>query len=127
MRLFDDGLKAVEQFTGWPCFGVIPWLKAAGRLPPEDSVVLERLTRSSGGALKVAVPVLSRIANFDDLDPLAQEPEIDLVFVRAGERLPADAGPRGHSRLQIHHCRLVDFRARAGTAISKAMCGAEAG
>jgi len=38
------------------------------------------------------VPVLSRIANFDDLDPLRAEPDVDLVFVRPGERLPADAG-----------------------------------
>lgn len=92
VSLFDDGLSAIAQFTGWPCFGVIPWLKAAARLPAEDSVVLERLARGTGGALKVAVPVLSRIANFDDLDPLAAEPEVDLVYVRAGDPWPADAG-----------------------------------
>ncbi|MBB4066937.1 cobyric acid synthase [Gellertiella hungarica] len=92
VTLFDDGLKAIKGFTGWPCFGVVPWLKAAARLPAEDSVVLERLARPEGRALKVAVPVLSRIANFDDLDPLRNEPEVDLVFVRPGEPLPADAG-----------------------------------
>lgn len=92
VSLFDDGLDAVHRFTGWPCFGVIPWLKAAGRLPAEDSVVLEKLVKGEGGALKVAVPVLSRIANFDDLDPLGAEPEVDLVFVRSGDPLPADAG-----------------------------------
>lgn len=92
VSLFDDGIAAVRSFTGWPCFGVVPWLKSAGRLPAEDSVVLERLARGAGRALKVAVPVLSRIANFDDLDPLAAEPEVDLVFVRPGERIPADAG-----------------------------------
>jgi len=91
VSLFDDGVKAIGQFTGWPCFGVVPWLKAAGRLPAEDSVVLERLARGSSGALKIAVPILPRIANFDDLDPLRAEPDVDLVFVRAGERLPADA------------------------------------
>jgi len=90
--LFDDGILAIEKFTGWPCFGVVPWLKAAARLPPEDSVVLERLTSGTGAALKVAVPVLDRIANFDDLDPLAAEPEVDVVFVRPGDRLPQDAG-----------------------------------
>ncbi len=92
VTLFDDGLSAINAFTGWPCFGVIPWLKAAARLPAEDSVVLERLVKGKGGALKVAVPVLSRIANFDDLDPLAAESEVDLVYVRAGDPLPADAG-----------------------------------
>ena len=92
ISLFDDGISAIGGFTGWPCFGVVPWLKSAGRLPAEDSVVLEKLARGGGKALKVAVPVLSRIANFDDLDPLAAEPEVDLVFVRPGEPLPADAG-----------------------------------
>jgi adenosylcobyric acid synthase len=89
--LFDDGIRSVRDFTGWPCFGVVPWLKAASRLPAEDSVVLERLARGSTGALKIVVPILSRIANFDDFDPLRAEPDVDLVFVPAGEALPADA------------------------------------
>ena len=92
VSLFADGITAVEGFTGWPCFGVVPFLKAAARLPAEDSVVLERLAGGSRAALKVAVPMLSRIANFDDLDPLAAEPQVELVFVRPGERIPADAG-----------------------------------
>lgn len=92
VSLFADGITAVEGFTGWPCFGVVPFLKAAARLPAEDSVVLERLAGGSRAALKVAVPMLSRIANFDDLDPLAAEPQVELVFVRAGERIPVDAG-----------------------------------
>ncbi|KGF70381.1 cobalamin biosynthesis protein CobQ [Hoeflea sp. BAL378] len=92
VSLFDDGISAIAGFTGWPCLGVVPWLKAAARLPAEDSVALERLVRGEARALKVAVPVLSRIANFDDFDPLKTEPEVELVFVRPGEPLPADAG-----------------------------------
>jgi adenosylcobyric acid synthase len=92
VSLFDDGLKSIRQFTGWPSFGVVPWLRDASRLPAEDSVVLERLVKGEGRALKIAVPVLDRIANFDDLDPLMAEPQVDLVMVRSGERLPADAG-----------------------------------
>ncbi|MDE1995074.1 MAG: cobyric acid synthase [Rhizobiaceae bacterium] len=92
ISLFGEGVEAIGSFTGWPCFGVVPWLKAASRLPAEDSVVLERLARGSSGALKITVPVLPRIANFDDLDPLRAEPDVDIVFVRAGERLPDDAG-----------------------------------
>ena len=91
VTLFDEGISAIGAFTGWPCLGVIPWLKAAGRLPAEDSVVLERLVKGSGGALKVAVPVLSRIANFDDLDPLAQEPGVALQMLAPGHALPGDA------------------------------------
>ncbi|MDQ0453794.1 cobyric acid synthase [Rhizobium paknamense] len=89
--LFADGITAIEAHTDWPCFGIVPWLKAAARLPSEDSVALERLTRQREGALKIAVPVLSRIANFDDFDPLAAEPAVELHYVRPGERLPSDA------------------------------------
>ncbi|QND64111.1 cobyric acid synthase [Mesorhizobium loti] len=92
VSLFDDGLKSIEAFTGWRCFGVVPWLKAAARLPSEDSVVLERLASGQTRALKVAVPVLGRIANFDDLDPLKAEPQVEVVFVPPGKPLPADAG-----------------------------------
>lgn len=112
VTLFDDGIKAIGQHTGWPCFGVVPWLKHARQLPAEDSVVLERLSAGKAGALRVAVPVLSRIANFDDLDPLSQEPDVDLVFVRPGERIPSDAGlvilPGSKSTISD----LKDFRAQ---------------
>jgi adenosylcobyric acid synthase len=90
--LFDDGIKAIGHFTGWPCFGVVPWLKAAALLPSEDSVILERLAGGEERALKVAVPMLGRIANFDDLDPLRAEPQVEVVFVPPGQRLPEDAG-----------------------------------
>ncbi|PLP60577.1 cobyric acid synthase CobQ [Mesorhizobium loti] len=92
VSLFDDGIKAIEGFTGWRCFGVVPWLKAASRLPSEDSVALERLAAGEERALRVAVPMLSRIANFDDLDPLKAEPQVEVVFVPPGKPLPADAG-----------------------------------
>ncbi|MGZ2380642.1 adenosylcobyric acid synthase [Rhizobium brockwellii] len=111
VSLFDDGIRAIEGFTGWPCFGVVPWLPGASRLPAEDSVVLERLARGGAGALKIAVPVLPRIANFDDLDPLRTEPDVELVFVRAGEPIPADASlvvlPGSKSTISD----LADFRA----------------
>ncbi|MET3579589.1 adenosylcobyric acid synthase [Mesorhizobium robiniae] len=92
VSLFEDGIKSIEKFTGWRCFGVVPWLKAAARLPSEDSVVLERLASGEKRALKVAVPMLGRIANFDDLDPLKAEPQVEVVFVPPGKTLPQDAG-----------------------------------
>ncbi|MEP7454811.1 cobyric acid synthase [Phyllobacterium sp. SB3] len=92
VSLFDEGLKAITQFTGWQSFGVVPWLKDASRLPAEDSVVLDRLVEGQGRALKIAIPVLDRIANFDDFDPLLAEPQVDVVMVKSGEKLPADAG-----------------------------------
>ncbi|MBB5701661.1 adenosylcobyric acid synthase [Ochrobactrum daejeonense] len=92
ISLFDDGLEAITRFTGWRSFGVVPWLKAVSRLPAEDSVVLERATRGDAKALKVAVPMLPRIANFDDLDPLRAETEVEVVMVPPGQSLPHDAG-----------------------------------
>ncbi|MGO8022015.1 cobyric acid synthase [Rhizobium leguminosarum] len=112
VSLFDDGVRAIEGFTGWPCFGIVPWLRGAARLPAEDSAVLERLARGGAGALKIAVPVLPRIANFDDLDPLRAEPDVELVFVRSGERIPADASlvvlPGSKSTISD----LADFKAQ---------------
>jgi adenosylcobyric acid synthase len=92
VSLFDDGLTIVKTFTGWRCFGIVPWLAAASRLPAEDSVALERLSRGAGRRFRVAVPMLSRIANFDDLDPLKAEPEVEVAFVPQGSPLPRDAG-----------------------------------
>jgi adenosylcobyric acid synthase len=92
VSLFDDGLTAIGRYTGWPCFGVVPWLKDAARLPSEDSVVLDRLAEAEAAALKIAVPMLGRIANFDDLDPLRVEPGVEVAFIPPGTPLPADAG-----------------------------------
>ncbi len=92
ISLFDDGLEAITRFTGWRSFGVVPWLKAVARLPAEDSVVLERATRGDSKALKVAVPMLPRIANFDDFDPLKAENQVEVVMVPPGQPLPHDAG-----------------------------------
>ena len=94
VSLFDEGLAAISRFTGWPSFGVVPWLAQARHLPAEDSVALEAraIASSRAAQLLVAVPVLERIANFDDLDPLAAEPDVEVRFVRPGERLPAEAG-----------------------------------
>ncbi len=90
--LFDDGLTAIKSYTGWDCFGVVPWLKEADLLPPEDSVALERKLRGyDNGKAVIAVLVLDRIANFDDLDPLKAESGVDLRFIHSGESIPDDA------------------------------------
>jgi adenosylcobyric acid synthase len=110
ISLFDEGLATIERYTGWRSFGVVPWLHAAALLPSEDSVVLERLASGERRALKVAVPMLSRIANFDDLDPLKAEPQVEVVFVAPGRPLPEDAGlvviPGSKSTI----ADLIDFR-----------------
>ncbi|MBO6561410.1 MAG: cobyric acid synthase [Nisaea sp.] len=91
VSLFDEGLRIVTDHTGWPSLGVVPYFPEARRLPAEDAVALEHAAREEAGPLKIAVPRLSRIANFDDLDPLRLEPEVTVDIVEPGRPLPADA------------------------------------
>lgn len=88
-RLFDDGYRLIGARTGWPGFGVLPWFPKAHLLPAEDA--LDIASAPKGDGVTIACLTLSRIANFDDLDPLAAEPGVNLVMVRAGETIPADA------------------------------------
>ncbi|MEZ5986065.1 MAG: cobyric acid synthase [Hyphomonas sp.] len=90
-RLFDAGVVEIEQRTGWPCLGVIPWLNATSRLPAEDAVILDQRESVSGKGLRIAAPMLSRIANFDDADPLRLEPGIDFQWVPPGQPIPRSA------------------------------------
>ncbi len=86
--LFTDGMAAIETQSRWPALGLIPWFPDAHKLPAEDALDL----RSGGsGPLKIAVPLLSRIANFDDFDPLKAEPGVMLAMVPPGQPIPADA------------------------------------
>ena len=87
--LFDDGYEMISDHTGWRGFGVVPWFKDAWRLPAEDA--LDISSGPQDGTFKVVCLTLSRIANFDDMDPLAQEPNVSLVMLKAGNVIPADA------------------------------------
>lgn len=88
VTLFDDGMTAIADHTGWTALGVVPWFADAWKLPAED--VMDVATRP-GGAIKIAVPRLNRIANFDDLDPLAAQPDVTVDIIEAGQPLPGDA------------------------------------
>jgi len=89
--LFADGYRQIESLSGWRGFGVVPWLNATARLPSEDAVVLERSKTRAGGSRLAACPILPRISNFDDLDPLKLEPGIELQMVPPGQPIPAEA------------------------------------
>ncbi|MCP5087580.1 MAG: cobyric acid synthase [Rhodobacteraceae bacterium] len=89
VSLFDEGLQTIVERTGWHGLGVLPWFGDAVNLPAEDAADLSG--GGSGGAFKVAVPKLSRIANFDDLDPLKLEPGVTVEMIEPGRRLPLDA------------------------------------
>lgn len=87
--LFDAGMAAIAERTGWRALGLVPWFGDAWRLPAED--VMDLASGPSGGSFKVAVPRLNRIANFDDLDPLSSEPSVTVEIIEAGRPLPGDA------------------------------------
>ncbi|MEM0985086.1 MAG: cobyric acid synthase [Pseudomonadota bacterium] len=86
--LFDDGVTAIEHATGWTHFGTIPWLSATARLPAEDAVILNRPATKRENALTIAAPMLSRIANFDDADPLKLELGVAFQWVPPGHAIP---------------------------------------
>jgi len=88
VSLFDQGRIEISERTGWADIGVLPWFGEAWRLPAED--VMD-IASTRGGNFKIAVPRLSRIANFDDLDPLAAEPGVSVEIIESGRPLPGDA------------------------------------
>ncbi|MCG7574415.1 cobyric acid synthase [Phaeobacter sp. CNT1-3] len=88
VSLFSDGEQAIVDQTGWTNLGTLPWFSDAWRLPAED--VMD-IASKKGGRVKIAVPRLNRIANFDDLDPLSAEPDVSVEIIEAGRPLPGDA------------------------------------
>ena len=91
VSLFTPALAIMAERTGLACLGVVPWFAAAARLPAEDAASLAGGRAGGTGAIKIAVPVLSRIANFDDFDPLAAEADVAVTMVARGRPLPGDA------------------------------------
>jgi adenosylcobyric acid synthase len=89
--LFQPAIEIIFARTGLPCLGIVPFFAEAARLPAEDSMALADSGSNAAGAVKIAVPRLSRIANFDDFDPLAAEPDVTLTMVPPGRPLPGDA------------------------------------
>jgi adenosylcobyric acid synthase len=90
--LFADGMTRIADLTGWQPLGLVPFFADARLLPAEDALALDgERPAKTNGRLRIAVPILPHIANFDDLDPLDAEPAVDLVRVRPGTALPGDA------------------------------------
>ena len=99
-QLFDAAHAIIEAGTGMRSYGVVPWFEGARRLPAEDISGLEERAPPGGagaigsgavGAIRIVVPRLPRLANFDDLDPLVAEPDVVLEIVPPGRALPGDA------------------------------------
>ena len=104
-NLFAEGMEIIRKHSGLAPLGLVPFLPEAARLPAEDSLNLDSSTSvalagngtgidagtGGGNPIRIAVPRLQRMANFDDFDPLLAEADVSLVFVPAGEPLPGDA------------------------------------
>ena len=85
-ELFDQGRVWLEDNTGVPVLGVMPWLNEL--FPPEDSLdLLERKPRRGATDLDIAVLRLPSLSNFSDLDPLETEATVQLRWVAPGEDL----------------------------------------
>jgi len=91
VRLFDEGLAIIARETGLASFGVVPWFPQARALPAEDALAVAGHRPRVAATIRVAVPQVSRLANFDDLDPLIAEPDVAVDFVEPGRALPGDA------------------------------------
>jgi adenosylcobyric acid synthase len=90
--LFAEGMRSIAEATGWEPLGLVPFFTDARQLPAEDALGIEReRVAKPVGRIRIAVPILPHIANFDDLDPLEAEPGIDLIRVRPGAALPGNA------------------------------------
>lgn len=90
--ILKPGIEFIEQRTGVPVLGVLPWF-ADISLPAEDSVALGK--RSNGAGIKdglkiirIGVLKLPRISNFTDFDPLQNEQDVHLSYVEMPDQLP---------------------------------------
>ena len=90
--LFASADKIIKEKTGLNSFGLVPYFSEARFLPKEDAMALDAQENDTASKdICIAVPRLSRIANFDDLDPLSAEPDVTMVIVEAGDPLPCSA------------------------------------
>lgn len=87
IALLQPGLDWLEQRTGKPVLGVLPYLMDF-HLEAEDAIDVRQSGKASE-TLKVVVPALPRISNHTDFDPLRLHPQVDLQFVGAGQAIPA--------------------------------------
>ncbi|MBD2325738.1 cobyric acid synthase CobQ [Alkalinema sp. FACHB-956] len=79
-ELLQPGIDWLEQRTGIPVVGVIPWLEEA--FPAEDSLSLfDRRQSPNKNDINITVIRLPRISNFTDFDPLESEPSVTVRYV----------------------------------------------
>ncbi len=88
IALLNPGLEWLERRTGKPIIGVLPYLQGF-HLEAEDAISCQQVLDPSKENLRVVVPVLPRISNHTDFDPLRLHSLVDLIFVGPGQQIPA--------------------------------------
>lgn len=90
MALLQSGLDWLEEYTGKPVLGVLPYLHGL-HLEAEDAVpnTPSVTTSADTQCINIIVPVLPRISNHTDFDPLRLHPQVNLQFIKLGEVIPA--------------------------------------
>ncbi|MGA1626960.1 MAG: cobyric acid synthase CobQ, partial [Prochlorothrix sp.] len=84
--ILDPGLTWLEEYTGIPVLGVIPWVDQV--FPSEDSLdLLERRGRQKQAELTIGVIRFPHISNFTDFDPLEAEPSVRVRYIGLGDEL----------------------------------------
>lgn len=83
--LLQSGLDWLEDYTGKPVLGVLPYLQNL-HLEAEDAIMTAQ--RADNAKFKVIVPVYPRISNHTDLDPLRLHPDVDLEFIAPHADIP---------------------------------------
>lgn len=84
IKLLDPGLEWLEERTGKPVLGVLPYLHDLA-LDAEDAVALDN--KVTQVKVKIFVPLLPHMSNHTDFDPLRLQPNIDLQYIRVGQSL----------------------------------------
>ena len=87
IALLQPGLDWLEARTGKPVVGVLPYVMDL-HLEAEDGIDQRQIDKAAQ-VLKVMVPVLPRISNHTDFDPLRLHPQVDLQFIGPGQAIPA--------------------------------------
>jgi adenosylcobyric acid synthase len=87
IALLQPGVDWLQDRTGKPVLGVLPYLQGL-HLDAEDAVAGEQVLAPGEQHLRVIVPVLSRISNHTDFDPLRLHPQVDLQYVGPGSDVP---------------------------------------
>jgi adenosylcobyric acid synthase len=87
ISLLESGLSWLEERTGKPVLGVLPYLHGL-MLDAEDAIATVTVDSQKAPKIKVIAPAYPRVSNHNDLDPLRLHPEVDFRWIGPGETPP---------------------------------------